>query len=160
MNWDIHSWSIREINSRFRILIVVQAVLTIVWILFPFFPIPYLSLIPPSPADLYGQSANQGLLSVNLYQIGYLLLAYRFFSYLALYFFFKQGRSMLLICIVLELIFLLISPPALSGGVIAVFAALIYILDGMLLLLSFFDPVREITDRNLDIPEILESDSN
>lgn len=67
---------------------------------------------------------------------------------------------MLLICIGLDLIYLLLSPPGLSGGFMAVVTGLTYMLDGMLLLLSFFDPVREITDENLDIPEILEAESN
>ena len=160
MNWDIHSWSIREIKARFRILILIQISLTTLWILYPFLPISYFSVVPPSPADLYGETPNQGLLLVNLPQIGYLLLAYRFFSFLALYFFLKQGRSMLLICIGLDFIYLLLTPPAPSGGIFAVVAGLTCMLDGMVLLLSFFDPVREITDSDLDIPEILESESN
>ncbi len=67
---------------------------------------------------------------------------------------------MLLICVVLELFYLLLSPPGSSGGIFAVVAGLTYMLDGMVLLLSFFDPVREITDSDLDIPEILESESH
>jgi hypothetical protein len=160
MNWDIHSWSIREIKARFRILIVIQILLTTSWTLYTIISMSFFPQIPPTPVDLYGQTANQGWLLVNLDRIGYLLLAYRFLSYLALLFFLKQGRSMLLICVVLELFYLLLSPPAPSGGIFAVVAALTYLLDGMVLLLSFFDPVREITDKNLDIPEILEAESN
>jgi hypothetical protein len=160
MNWDIHSWSIREIKARFRILVGVQVFLTTIATLHLFIPVSYIPQLPQTTADLYGQTANQGWLLVNLYPIVYLLLAYRFVSYLALLFFLKQGRSMLLICVVLELFYLLLSPPGSSGGIFAVVAALTYLLDGIVLLLSFFDPVREITDRNLDIPEILEAESN
>ncbi len=160
MNWDIHSWSIREIKARFRILVGVQVFLTTIATLHLFIPVSYSPQLPQTTADLYGQTANQGWLLVNLYPIVYLLLAYRFVSYLALLFFLKQGRSMLLICVVLELFYLLLSPPGSSGGIFAVVAALTYLLDGIVLLLSFFDPVREITDRNLDIPEILEAESN
>jgi hypothetical protein len=160
MNWDIHSWSIREIVARFRILVGVQVFLTTIATLHLFIPVSYIPQLPQTPVDLYGQTANQGWLLVNLYPIVYLLLAYRFVSYLALLFFLKQGRSMLLICVVLELFYILLSPPGSSGGIFAVVAALTYLLDGMVLLLSFFDPVREITDKNLDIPEILEAESN
>jgi hypothetical protein len=160
MNWDIHSWSIREIVARFRILVGVQVFLTTIATLHLFIPVSYSPQLPQTTADLYGQTANQGWLLVNLYPIVYLLLAYRFVSYLALLFFLKQGRSMLLICVVLELFYILLSPPGSSGGIFAVVAALTYLLDGMVLLLSFFDPVREITDKNLDIPEILEAESN
>jgi hypothetical protein len=160
MNWDIHSWSIREIVARFRILVGVQVFLTTIATLHLFIPVSYSPQLPQTTADLYGQTANQGWLLVNLYPIVYLLLAYRFVSYLALLFFLKQGRSMLLICVVLELFYILLSPPGSSGGIFAVVAALTYLLDGMVLLLSFFDPVREITDENLDIPEVLEAESN
>jgi hypothetical protein len=160
MNWDIHSWSVREIKARFRILLGIQVFLTTIATLHLFIPVSYIPQLPQTPVDLYGQTANQGWLLVNLYPIVYLLLAYRFVSYLALLFFLKQGRSMLLICVVLELFYILLSPPGSSGGIFAVVAALTYLLDGMVLLLSFFDPVREITDKNLDIPEILEAESN
>jgi hypothetical protein len=160
MNWDIHSWSVREIKARFRILLGIQVFLTTIATLHLFIPVSYSPQLPQTTADLYGQTANQGWLLVNLYPIVYLLLAYRFVSYLALLFFLKQGRSMLLICVVLELFYILLSPPGSSGGIFAVVAALTYLLDGMVLLLSFFDPVREITDKNLDIPEILEAESN